>query len=68
MVLEVDIVLAQILDLLDEVILMCLGMRLVDASEFACSTSTANIWSGPITLEKKKQAYMLAFARTETYV
>ncbi len=66
--LEVDIVLAQILDLLDEIILMCLGMRLVDASKFACSTSTANIRSGPITLEKKKQARMLAFARIETYV
>ena len=46
---------------------MCLGMRLVDASEFACSASTADIRSGPVTLEKKKQARKSAFARTKTY-
>ena len=34
---------------------MCFGMRLVDASKFSCSTSTADIWSGPVTLEKKSE-------------
>ena len=66
MVLEVDVVLSQVLDFFDEVILMCFGMRLVDAFEFACSTSTANIRSGPITLVKKKQAAKLASARRKT--
>ena len=54
MALEVCIVLSQIFDFPDEVILVCFGMRLVDASKFACSTSTTNVWSDPITLEKKK--------------
>lgn len=61
--LEIGIVLSQILDFLDEVILMCFGVRLVDASEFACCTSTANTRSGPVTLEKKKQPRKLAFAK-----
>ena len=54
MALEIGIILSQILDFLDEVVLMCFGMRLVDAFKFACRTSTANIWSSPITLEKEK--------------
>lgn len=54
MALEVCIVLSQIFDLSDEVILVCFGMRLVDASKFACSTPTTDIWFDPITLEKKK--------------
>lgn len=65
MVLEIGIILSQTLDFLDEVVLMCFGVRLVETSKFACSTSTANIWSGPITLEKKKQARKLAFTRTK---
>ena len=48
--LEVGIILAQVLDLLYEVVLMCFGMWFVDASQLACSTSTANVRSGPITL------------------
>ena len=66
-VLKIGIVLSQIFDFLDEVVLMCFGMGLVDASKLACSTSTANLWSGTVTLEKKKQARKLAFARTKTY-
>lgn len=66
MVLEVGIVLSQILDFLDEVVLVCFGMGLVDAPKFACSTSAADIWSGPVTLEKKKQARKSAFTRTKT--
>lgn len=34
---------------------MCFGMRLVDAPKFACSASTADIWSGSVTLEKKSE-------------
>ena len=40
-VLEIGIILAQILDFL-EVVFMCLGMRLVDASKFTGNTSTAD--------------------------
>ena len=65
--LEVGIILSQILNFLDEVVLVCFGMRLVYASKFACSTSATNIWSGPITLEKKRQARKLAFAGTKRY-
>lgn len=67
MVFEVGIVLSKVLDFLDEIVLVCFGMRLVDASKFAGSTSTANIWSDPITLHKKKQARRLAFAQWKTY-
>lgn len=66
-ILEFGVVLSQVLDLLDEVVLVCFGMGLVDASKLACSTSPANIWSGTVTLEKKKQARKLAFAQTKTY-
>ena len=52
--LKVCIVLSQIFDFSDEVILVCFGMGLVNASQFACSTSTTNIWSDTITLDKKK--------------
>lgn len=65
--LEIGIILSQTLDFLDKVVLVCFGMRLIDASKFACSTSTANTWSGPVTLEEKKQAHESAFARTKTY-
>ena len=60
MVLKAGIFLSQVLDFLDKVILMCFGMRLVDAFEFACSTPTANIWSGSVTLEDNKQVRRLA--------
>ena len=66
MVLEIDVVLPQVLNFLNKVILMCFGMRLVDAFEFACSTSTADIWSGPVTLVQKKQAGKLASTRRKT--
>lgn len=66
-VLKVGIILSQILDFLDEVVFMRFGMRLVDASQFACRTSTANIWSGPVTLDKHKQARKLAFTEMRTY-
>ena len=59
--------LSQRLDFLDEVVLMCFGMRLVEASKFACTTSTANVWSASVTLEKTKQARKLAFAQNKTY-
>ena len=48
--LEVGVVLPQILDFFDEVVLVCLGMWFVDAIKSACSTSTANVRSGPVTL------------------
>ena len=48
--LEVGVVLPQILDFLDEVVLVCFGMWFVDAVKSACSTSTANVRSGPVTL------------------
>lgn len=66
MVLEIDVVLPQVLDFLNKVILVCFGMRLVDALKFACSTSTANIWSGPVTLVKKKHVGKLASTRRKT--
>ena len=54
MALEGCVVLSQIFDFSDEVILMCFGMRFVDAPKFARSTSTTDLWSDSITLEKKK--------------
>lgn len=66
--LQIGIILAQILDFFDKVVLMCLGMWFVDTYEFACSTSTANLRSDPVTLHKKKQAGGLASARTKVYV
>lgn len=47
---------------------MSFGMRLIDAYEFSCSTSTADLWSGPVTLKRKKRARKSALARTKTHV
>ena len=66
-VLEIGVLLSQRLDFLNEVVLMCFGMRLIEAAKVACSTSTANVWSASVTLEKTKQAGKLAFAPIKTY-